>query len=138
MHAGDHGAGGGAGAGEPRLLRCSGCARWRRWQRSPGQGGRRGSGRAAGGMEPRSPGCRGLALGGADRARRRPLRPRAGGAGQHLGPPGRSGVRRRCARTGERRCFVCWLPGGGEALLSPPFDICHCVTCWGQSRCAQK
>lgn len=99
----------------------------------PGQAGRRGT-RHAAGWSTRSRGCPRLALGRAGRARGRPPRPRAGREGQHLGlpvqrPPGDSGVRRMCAHTGKRRYFVCWLPGYGEALISPPLNICNCVTC---------
>ncbi|MEJ1270763.1 hypothetical protein NN561_001591 [Cricetulus griseus] len=97
-------------------------------------------GRARGGREPRSGDWRSGEPGAPGGARRDPGQ---AARGSHLGPrehrpPGDSGVRRRCARTAERRCFVCGLPGCGEASVSPPFSICNCVTCRGKRRCVQK
>lgn len=39
----------------------------------------------------------------------------------------------------SRSYFVCWIRSCGEAFVSPPLNICSCVTCcvwgWGGRRC---
>lgn len=127
--------------------RVPGCGAWRGAgreedgaRRSSGAPGARGgvrsarAGRRAAGQ---SRGSRGPALRRAGRTRGRPLTPRAGGEGQHLGlgrasPRGGSGEP-RMGRLHGKAVLFCLL--GSQATekrsLSPPWNLCSCVTCWG-------